>query len=978
VKKNIALVPLLFFVSVFARKLYAASFDLVTPGIKVMIVYAPGEPVLDSIAAELLAGDIERVTGYRPRVSDDIGSASGNVILIGSIRSVWMKRLIGMTVSGSGGSSGSSGTGGLEGKWECYRIRVLRHPFPHIANALVIAGSDSRGTAYGVFDISQRIGVSPWYWWADVNPVKRPRLSLDIEDFRSEPPSVKYRGIFINDEDWGLQPWAAHTLEPATGDIGPKTYARVFELLLRLKANLIWPAMHPCTKAFYYYPENVRLADDYQIVIGSSHAEPMLRNNVSEWDKAVRGDFNYVTNPQQVLAYWDQRVQESRNNQAIYSLGMRGIHDSGIEGVSSSSEAVPLLERIIRDQRGLLKKYVDSDIRKVPQAFTAYKEVLDIYDHHLRLPEDVTLVWPDDNYGYIQRLDDSTEERREGGSGVYYHASYWGRPHDYLWLSTTHPALIREEMTKAYEMNARNIWVLNVGDIKPAEYNIQLFMDMAYHIAPFRSSAYSKHHLADWVGNVFGKPLAPAMAAVLWEYYGLAFERKPEFMGWSQTEPVTPVAHTAYNHRYYGDQAERRIDRYSSLEKKVKELAAQTPAAEKDAFYELLYYPVVCASLMNKKFLYRDKALLYAAEGRLSAHYYAGLSREAYRQIVEETKYYNDQLAGGKWSRIMSMQPRDLPVFRPPDIPLPEAGGQADWQARPEGDSSGSGGGWMLPLFSRDDQTSHFVDIFLCRPMTMEYTVTASAPWIRVTAVAGKLTPDRDRSQQRLWVSVDWNKAPAGGLPEGRVTISGPGKNIDIRVKADPRSDRAGKGYKGFIGTGGYISIYADHYQESVAAGKDHWEYVDGLGATGHCLEALPLRGMASLPGGVAASSVWSGRPSVTYDFYTSRSAPAEGKIYTLPTYPLNRNAGMRYAVSIDGRVPEVLDFKTVGRSEEWKQNVLSNTAVRSVKWPLLKAGRHRLKIYMIDPGVILDRILIDLGGLQPFYGVIPETKRGE
>ena len=957
----------------------AATINLVTPQDKVTIVYAKGEPVLDSIVADLLAGDIERVTGYRPRVTDDAGSASGNVILIGSIRSVLMQRL-----GESSGLADASGlSGGLEGKWECYRIRVLRRPFKNIANALVITGSDSRGTAYGVFDISGRIGVSPWYWWADVNPVKRPQLSLDIDDFQSEPPSVKYRGIFINDEDWGLQPWAAHTLEPATGDIGPKTYARVFELLLRLKANLIWPAMHPCTKAFYHYPENVQLAGDYQIVIGSSHAEPMLRNNVSEWDKAVRGDFNYVTNAPQVLAYWEQRVQESRHNPVIYSLGMRGVHDSGIEGVKSASEAVPLLERIIRDQRGLLEKYVDSDIRKVPQAITAYKEVLDIYDNHLRLPEDVTLVWPDDNYGYIQRLDDSAEDRREGGSGVYYHVSYWGRPHDYLWLSTTHPALIREEMTKAYEMNARNIWVLNVGDIKPAEYDIQLFLDMAYHIAPFRSSAWSREHLTDWLAAAFGKRLAPAMTDLLWEYYRLAFERRPEFMGWSQTEPTTPVGHTAYNHRYYGDQAERRIDQYSSLEKKVKELAALTPANEKDAFYELLYYPVVCASLMNKKFLYRDKALLYAAEGRLSARYYSGLSRQAYEQIVQETKYYNHQLAGGKWAGIMSMQPRDLPVFRPPEIPLPETSGQVDWQARPEGDSLESGGGWMLPLFNRDDQTAHFVDVFLCRPMTMEYVIKTSASWIRLTAAAGQLTPDGDRSQQRLWVSVDWDKAPAGGLLDGSITISGPGKNIDIRVKVERGEGGAGKAYVGFIGTGGYVSMYADHYQESTAAGLDHWEYVAGLGATGHCLEALPLRDSAasrspSLTAAGAVSPDWSGRPSVTYDFYTSHAGPAECKIYTLPTYPLNKSTGMRYAVSIDSHIPEILDFRTVGRSGEWKQNVLSNSAVRSVKWPLLGAGRHRLKIYMIDPGVILDRILIDCGGLPPFYGVIPETKRGE
>jgi hypothetical protein len=885
-----------------SKNLSAAIFDLVTPQEKVTIVYAPGDPTLDSIAASLLAGDIERVTGYRPRVTDNIDEVLGNVILIGTVRSALMNSL-----------DDPGGRKGLEGKWECYQLKVFSHPFKNIKDLLAITGSDSRGTAYGVFDLSQRIGVSPWYWWADAHPVIRRQLSINIDNFISEPPSVKYRGIFINDEDWGLQPWAARTLEPATGDIGPATYARVFELLLRLKANLIWPAMHPCTKAFYHYPENEKVAADYQIVVGSSHAEPMLRNNVSEWDKSVRGDFNYITNRRQVLTYWEERVKESRHNNAIYTLGMRGIHDSGIEGVKSNSEAVPLLEQIISDQRGLLEKYIDSSVTKVPQAFTAYKEVLDIYDSHLRLPGDVTLVWPDDNYGYIQRLDDSVESRREGGSGIYYHASYWGRPHDYLWLSTTHPALIREEMTKAYDMNARNIWVLNVGDIKPAEYNIQLFMDMAFHIAPFKNSSYTKVHLTRWLASIFGKPSAAAMADILWEYYQLAFERKPEFMGWSQTEPTTPVNPTAYNHEYYGDQARRRLGRYAGLEHGVKQLALQVPGAAKDAFYELLYYPVVCASLMNKKFLYRDKALLDAKEGRLSAGYYAGLSREAYAGIVKETKFYNEQLAAGKWAGIMSMHPRDLPVFQEPGLPLPRTG-----------------------------------------------------------------VPAADKGDDNGRISGPGNKVSG---PDNKVT------GLDKRFGVRAARGKVPKGYKGFVETDGYISIYASHYQKLTSAGVDHWEEIDGLGATGRSLEALPLRfqpleGTVNTPAGGGLPGVMADepdlrkRPSVEYDFYTFRPGPVECKIYTLPTSPLNKNFGMRYAVSVDDSIGAILDFKTVGRSEEWKQDVLSNSAVRSVKWPSLRSGPHRLKIYMIDPGVILDRIVIDLGGLRPFYGVLPESGR--
>jgi hypothetical protein len=974
----------------------ATAIDLVTPREKATIVYAPGDHTLDSIAANLLADDIQRVTGYRPRVTADVIDVSGNAILIGSIGSALMKQL-----------GDPAGLRALAGKWECYQLKVLDHPLKRIAKALVITGSDARGMAYGVFDISARIGVSPWYWWADVVPARKDRISLEIRDTLSSPPSVKYRGIFINDEDWGLQPWAAKTFEPATGDIGPKTYARVFELLLRLKANLLWPAMHPSTRAFYYYPGNAKMAADYEVVIGSSHAEPMLRNNVSEWDKTRMGDFNYVTNRQKVYEYWEERVKESRRLHAMYSLGMRGIHDSGIEGVKSNSEAVPLLQNILSDQRDLLRKYIDSDLTRVPQIFTAYKEVLDIYDSHLRLPGDVTLVWPDDNYGYIRRLDDSLENLREGGAGIYYHVSYWGRPHDYLWLSTTHPALIREEMTKAYTMNARNVWVLNVGDIKPAEYNIQLFMDMAWHIEPFADSRYSRQHLVNWFANLFGTKYAPQMAALSWEYYGLAFERRPEFMGWSQTEPTTEVKMTAYDHDYYGDQAQQRIDRYNRLAERVMKLAQTLPGRDKAAFYELVRYPVVCAALMNEKFLYRDKAILYAKEGRLSARYFAQCSRQAYAQIVAATNFYNHKLAGGKWAGIMSMHPRNLPVFKEPVIDTPAAGSAPDslagsqgispvgsresslggspvgspevaWRVSPEGSlpSGGNRDSLSLPIFDRSNGRQHFIDLFLTRPATVAYTVIPTKDWISVSQTKGILSPSGDHSQQRIRVQIDWKKIsmvkpvhgqnivkPSNGQivtkpAEGQIIIRGAGKEFRIRVRAED-------------GNNGYISLFAADYRKKVSAGEEHWEVIDGLGSTGRSLEVLPLKFNPPAEPLLSAKN----RPVAEYDFSTSHTSPAGCMIYTLPTSPLNKHFGMRYAVSVDDGEWTVLDAKTSGRSEEWKQNVLSNSAVREVRWASLPAGRHRLKIYGIDPGLILDRILIDLGGLRPFYGLLPETK---
>jgi hypothetical protein len=945
-------VGMVLLLSIIFTKARALPFPIVTPQVKVAIVYDAGDHKLDSIAANLLAQDIQRVSGYLPKVYADISKASGNVILIGTSHSKLITSLHDKYFDQ------------LTGKWECYSLKVIAHPFKNISNALVITGSDDRGTAYGVFDISSRIGVTAWYWWADATPEHKTIINPDIETFTSQQPSVKFRGIFINDEDWGLQPWAAKTFEPETGDIGPKTYAKVFELLLRLKANLIWPAMHPSTKAFFHYPGNIKVAEDYQIVVGSSHAEPMLRNNVSEWDEKTMGAFNYITNKQKVSDYWESRVKESSRNNVIYSMGMRGVHDSGIEGVKTVKETVPLLERIFADQREMLKKNVNPDINKVPQAFTIYKEVLDVYDAGLKVPDDITLVWPDDNYGYIQRLDDQQESKRKGGSGVYYHTSYWGRPHDYLWLTTTNPALMREEMTKAYDMDARDIWVLNVGDIKPAEYNIQFFMDMAYQVKPFYNSNYLKPHLKNWLSNNLGNKNAGTIAGVLWKYYQLAFERKPEFMGWSQTEPTTQTKLTAYNHFNYGDQAQQRIDAYNNLEQSVKKLRSGISPAKQDCFYQLVYYPVTGAALMNKKFLYHDKAYLYAQQGRLAARSYDSLSRASYQQIITETNYYNNKLAGGKWSHIMSMQPRDLPVYKAPELKYEIAPHSEAWAIMPEGNDA-----LALPQFERRVNSGHFVDLFLTHDTVVNYTIKPSAPWIKVSQPAGKLSSQNN--QTRVWVSIDWAKVTAGKNATGNITIQSGNRLFKLAVNANNK--QAPEGYKGFVEADGYVSIYAKNYHNNQKSGSNYWSPVSGLGLTEQVMEALPLSFNPSVKNGLTDSGIKK-QAALSYNFYTFNASPAEVKFYTLPTSPLNKNFEMRYAISMDDGPATILNFKTVGRSEEWKQNVLSNSAMRSVKIPLLPAGKHVLHIYMVDPGVILDRMVIDMGGLKPFYGMLPES----
>jgi hypothetical protein len=916
------------------------------------------------VAAEALAKDINSLSGVAPALRAAAEPLATYAIVVGTLgHSALIDRL-----------AATGAVPQLRGQWEAFSISVVDNPLGRAGKALVVAGSDRRGTAFGVFELSRRLGISPWYWWADVTPRRQEHLYLTAGTHLSAPPTVKYRGIFLNDEDWGLQPWAAQNMDPDLKDIGPNTYARLFELLLRLKANLIWPAMHPSTRAFFHYPGNPQMADRYAILVGTSHAEPMLRNNVDEWKEPKMGPFDYFGNRPAVLAYWQQRVREAASLEAIYSLGMRGVHDSGMLGAETPQEAAQMVGHVLTDQRDLLRRYVAPDVTQVPQVFTAYKEVLNVYDQGLKLPDDVTLAWPDDNYGYISRLSNAAEQARAGGSGVYYHASYWGRPHDYLWLNSTHPALIRAEMLKAHDLKTDRLWVLNVGDLKPLEYNVQLFLDMAYRPADFAPPAAVPAHLQQWLQEAFGAAQAPAIRALLWEYYDLAFERRPEFMGWSQTEPTTKTHRTAYNHFYYGDEAQRRLDRYASLVQQAQQLRAQIAPDRADAFYELVYYPVVGAALLNQKFLYQDKSYLYARQNRACAADYARWAQQAYASIETETAYYNQQLAGGKWRGMMSMHPRDLPVYQAPAAPAFQLDTTRVWGVAPEGmaDSATAPGRVLgLPTFSAHGPESYFVDVFLSRRRAVRWRATSSAKWLVLSAKEGTLTAAEGQQQQRLHVRVDWRKLPRRGEPTGYLTCSGAGQTFRVAVRA-ARPDPALADYPGFEETNGYLSIFAAHYSRKIDQPGHHWALVAGLGRTGNGLQAQPLQATPLAEAGSAPAAT----AFVEYDFYTRTKAAPVVTVFTLPTHPTTRAVSVRYGIAVDDGPMAVLDCKTVGRSEEWKQNVLSNNAQRQFRAPALGPGRHTLRLYPLDPGVVLDRLTIDLGGLRPAYSAIPETRR--
>ncbi|MBN2214812.1 MAG: glycosyl hydrolase 115 family protein [Bacteroidales bacterium] len=949
------------------------SFPVISDNTRSSVYLDSSDYQTVKIAADLLAEDIRMVTGVKPAVISDKTSLPEYMIIIGTIEKCdLIRRLSGLE---------KIDCKEIDGHWERFIAKTVRDPIPGVKLALIIAGSDRRGAAYGVFELSRAIGISPWYWWADVIPEKKSNLILEPVDYTSKAPSVKYRGIFLNDEDWGLQPWAAKTYEPETADIGPKTYARIFELMLRLKANLIWPAMHNCTRAFYHYPANKEVADAYGIITGSSHAEPMLRNNVDEWDIKTMGDFNYVTNRDAVYRYWEQRAKEGKSYENIYTVGMRGIHDSGMEGVSSMKDKISILKKVIADQREIIQKEINQDLTKVPQAFIPYKEVLEIYDanrnlssenNRLDLPEDITIIWPDDNYGYIRRLSDPAEQSRQGGAGLYYHLSYWGRPHDYLWLSTTHPMLIWEELNKAYQNKCDRIWVFNTGDIKPCEYNMQLSLDMAFDMESYSDPIYVYKHLNDWLEEIFGKDKTGLLAEIMHEYYSLAFERRPEFMGWSQTEPTRSVRFTEFNHFFFNDEAQRRLNRYNSISHDVSLLKDQIAENRKDAYYELIYYPVRCASLMNRKFLHHEKAYHYVFQHRASANDHAILARQAYDSICAETAYYNESLAAGKWKHMMTMNPRSLPVFDCPMTPEWKVPDRSDWgistegykDERPEQNMYGS----RLPVFTPWGDSHHFIDVFLTGTKNISWQAVQSHPWIQLSKSSGNLKNEFLMKEDRVWVSIDWSMVPADQTEKGTITFSGEGKVFVVPVIIS-RSAAAGD-FNGFIESNRYLSLFAANYSRTCHSDDYFWQSVKGPGYSG---KVLMLKAMDSDSADDLADNF--DYPGIEYDFYSFSEGTAQITVFCLPTHALNTLHQLRISVAVDDSEPQIVDYRTFNRSETWKQNVLRNNAIVKTEHLISSPGKHILKITTLDPGIIIDRITIDFGGLEPAYSAVPETK---
>jgi len=689
-----------------------------------------------------LRADIGRAAPGAPQLCVDTIPNARNIVVAGTLgRNTMIDRLV---------REHRLDTRGLAGKWETFVIQTVTKPQPGIDQALVIAGSDKRGTIFGIYELSAQIGVSPWYWWADVPVRKQPALYVLPGRHTLGEPAVKYRGVFINDEAPALSGWAREKF----GGFNHHFYEKVFELVLRMKANYLWPAMWG--SAFADDDTlSPRLADEYGIVMGTSHHEPLTRAQ-AEWRKYGKGPWNYEQNDSVLREFWRGGIRRMGTRENIVTVGMRGDGDEPM----TEGTAIPLLERIVTDQRRIIAKETGKDASQTPQVWALYKEVQDYYEQGMRVPDDITLLFADDNWGNIRRLPAATDRNRPGGFGVYYHFDYVGGPRNYKWINTNPIARVWEQMGLAYAAGAQRIWIVNVGDIKPMEFPTQFFLDFAWDPERWpaeRLSDYTRR----WAERTFGAEHAGEIADIVTAYSMFNGRRKPELL--------SPDTYSLTNYR----EAETVVAEYTALAQRAERLSGILPAQYRDAFYQLVLHPVVASANLNELYVTVARNRLYAQQGRAATNDLADRARALFERDAEISRYYNTRLAGGKWSHMMDQThigytywqepPRNvMPRVDVIQVPVAaEMGVAYEGQVPPAREPA-------LPEFDKYTRASHYIDVYNRGQTPFEFQARAAEPWVIVTPAQG--TVDKE---QRLTVSIDWDNAPNGSHTVA-ITVDGP------------------------------------------------------------------------------------------------------------------------------------------------------------------------------------------------------------
>ena len=879
------------------------------------------------ITASMLAEDIERVTGKKTEISvietHRMIEAEASVVVgtWGQSRVIdWIVRKNNINISP------------IEGKWEAFIMTTTVHP-RHGTPMLAIIGSDRRGTAYGLTSLCEAIGVSPWYWWADVTPAGKKGLFLEPGTFVQDGPSVQYRGIFINDERFGgWARWAEQTFDKESGKVGPKTYEKVFELLLRLKANYLWPAMHNGSAAFNSNPENARLADDYAIVMGSSHCEQMLRNNEDEWKNAgTYGDFNYITNRQTMMDYWEERVQTNGRYENTYTLGLRGIHDYPMEGAQTTSERVRLMQQAINDQRAILSRNIDKPLEDIPQVLCTYEEVLEAYHDGLQIPEDVTLLWSDDKHGYCRNLSNPSEQKRKGGAGIYYHLSYHGDPASWIWLSPLSPAFISTELTKAYEFGARKIWVFNVGDIKPAEKEISFAMDLAWDIekwSPANAHTYIRH----WASKTFGESLVDEIADMQGQYYKLQAGGKDSHVWFVD---------------YTEKQLEERLDSWRGLAFMAEKLAEEVPENLQDAYFELVRYPIQGAAMLNEFQLLARRSMVRAGISDFDgAEQDADSVVRLFHELNDWTNRYNNEINGGKWGNFFNWRPyhmywsdsldityydssvRDMASVRPGFLPVEEA--LSEDGIIIECENNADVPIWIEALSPVQNFSKAPQDNVFCRVSLDDESFEASATPI-------------NNVWHSPYIGPMWSKVGTLHLDKGSNCL-----NIS-ELKEDAKIYRIFMGIWPPFSEEPRLRIPASEFSRKNDTGEGVISTIRNLGYSD---------GVLIQPFDTPSHETPDTAPYVEYGIELKEGDNII-EVRTLPTLHIYEGREARYSVQIGKEAPETFSIHAGDFTAEWRLNVLRGYSSRRISIPAGCTGVQTIRISLLDPGIVLQEILV-------------------
>jgi hypothetical protein len=935
----------------------AGDFPLAADGRAAAIVVDDKDWPGVARAAGDLRADIERVTGRRPAAGNVLNGQSGPVVIVGTAgKSAILEALE---------KAGKIDLQPLAGKWESFVIETVENPAPGIASALVIAGSDKRGTIFGIYDLSENIGVSPWYWWADVPVRHAEALFVRPGVYRQGEPSVKYRGIFINDEapdltNWVREKYGAVPNLPNVANYNHEFYAHVLELLLRLKGNYLWPAMW--NNAFNEDdPENARLADEYGIVMGTSHQEPMLRAQ-KEWDRRHRQSWNYFTDAQTLQAFWKEGVARNKDFESILTIGLRGANDTPMIPGGDRDQSMALLKEIIGVQRKIIGEAVNPDVTKVPQLWCPYKEVLDYYNAGFRVPDDVTILWTDDNWGNIRRVPTADERARPGGAGVYYHFDYVGGPRNYKWINTNPLPKVWSELSLAKAYGADRIWIVNVGHLKGLELPIDYFLHLGW-----KTDAWTSGNIGEftrkWAEREFGPAEAGEIAAIL--------EKETQYLGRRKPELLEPGTFSLVDYR----EAERAVGDFNALVLRAEAVAARLPAEQRDSFYELVLFPTKAAAQVTELYVAAGKNALYAQQGRASANDWARRVAELFKADADLMDDYNHRLGNGRWNHFMDQvhigyttwqdPPRNvMPRVREVTLAAEPAMGVAvegSPQAWPR-----EGAGPVLPRTDVFAKQSRYIDVFNRGPGSFEFQITASEPWMVLSTKGGKVEKD-----MRVEVAVDWDKAPAG-LAKGTVAVSQGDRTVAVGVEAFKPADLEPQQVDGFVESEGVVSMEAEHFTGRAPGKEAQWALVDGYGRTLSGMTVMPMTAASMKPGD---------GPMLQYKFHAFDAGKVTLQAIVGPSLNVLPDRGLRMAMAIDDEAPQEVTilpqgFNAQNGNRAWEQSVKDNARVVSTTHTLAAAGDHVLKVWAVDPGVVLEKFVIDFGGQKKSYLGPPESFR--